>query len=125
MHLSQTEVARAKAIKTAVEASQSLINLTDFEYAQYALTTGNETIEEVCERVSRMQAFRHQYRLEDTLAEGVVLVHQMTRQHPGVYLAVSLLRACQNYLLVEDCAAFVPPKTDEEVRLSNSNQHEC
>lgn len=117
MQLLPEEKERALEIKAAVEVDQRVQNLTDYEYVQYALTTTGDALENVRERVYRMQAVREEYGITDDATQGVQLYHQMTMQHPGMFLAVDYLPQSDNFIIVLDYAAFVPPKTDEEYRI--------
>lgn len=119
MHLSPAEQARALEIKEAVEADHRLASLSDFECVQWALTTVGESTESVLERVFRMQCFRGEYKLSDTLEEGIVLFFQHTKTHPGHMLAMEYLPSSENYIAVSDYAAFYPAsiKTDEQYRI--------
>ena len=76
MRITRTERERALEIKEAVEADHRLTNLSDFEYAQYALSTGEESLERIRERVYIIQCFRDEYRLGDTIEEGILFFDQ-------------------------------------------------
>lgn len=117
MKVTTLELARARAIKAAVEANPEISprsKLSDFEYMQYALTTEGESIEQVCNRVYRQQAFKEEYKIEDTATQGIQLFHLDVLQRPGVWLAVEYLTNSENCVAVCDYAAFHPPTTDEE-----------
>ena len=119
MQLSIAEINRALEIKRAVEADDRVVPISDFSYVQYALTSGEESIECICERVYLMQCFREEYRIHDTVNEGVDLILAATVNHPGYLLAVEHLVSTQNYARILDLAAFYPSsvKTDENLRV--------
>jgi CRAL/TRIO domain len=125
MFLSHAEHALAVAIRRAVEADDRLINLTDMEYGQYALTCADESMECICERVYTMQAFRREYGILDTVDDGTHLFHEFTLQHPGVILTVDYLHSTQNYIVVRDLAAWYPKraKTLTEVRIMMGGEY--
>lgn len=120
MVLTLAEKNRALRIKAALAEDDRIDRtLTDYELVQYALVTNNETMEQVCERVYRMQEFCRQYRIDESdnpVREGAILFHQMTVEHPGFNLAVEFLPVSQNYVSVLDFAAFNPQrvKSSEE-----------
>lgn len=119
MYLSPAEEARALEIKEAVEADHRLASLSDFEYVHWALTTVGESMECVLDRVFRMQCFCGEYKLSDTLEEGIILFFQHTKAHPGHMLAMEYLPSSENYIAISDYAAFYPGsiKTDEQFRI--------
>lgn len=119
MFLSHAEYDLAVAIRLAVEGDARLTNLTDMEYVQYALTCAEETMEGILGRVYTMQAFRHEYNILDTVADGIQLFNDFTLQHPGMILTVDYLQSTQNYIVVRDLAAWYParPKTQAELRI--------
>lgn len=117
MQLTSAEVARAKEIKTAMEALPELPNLSDFEVVQFALTCPGMSLEQACDKMSRFHSFRREYRIEDTARDGVQRFHHMTLQHPGLVLALEYLPSSSNYIAVHDYAAFFPPKTEEETHV--------
>ncbi|CAB9515736.1 expressed unknown protein [Seminavis robusta] len=114
MELSHEEIDRALAIKAAVEADPSLDNLSDYEYVQYALA--HPASEErsvgtiVAEYVYAMQCFRREYRLTDSVEEGMHLFEQAAAQHPGFFLAVEYVSQSGNFIHIDDVAAFDPRK---------------
>jgi hypothetical protein len=119
MRLTQAEVERTTQIKAAVEADERCRNLSDFEYVQYCLTTRDESMESVCERVWTMQEFRMEYRIQETLDEGLELFHQFTLLQPGLLLSIDFLESTQNYMTVDDFACYFPAvlKTHENFRV--------
>ncbi|CAB9529296.1 expressed unknown protein [Seminavis robusta] len=119
MRLSQAELDRAMAIKEAFQNDERLGGIpSDFMCVQYALCTADETLEFICQRAFLMQCFMEEYRIADTIEEGIDLFHQYTIQHPGNFLAVEYLPDQQNYFVITDGAAFYPStiKTDDQWR---------
>jgi CRAL/TRIO domain len=121
MFLSHAEYDLAVAIRQAVEANEHLTNLTDMEYVQYALTvvSAQETMDSILERIYMMQAFRREYNIQDTAADGIQLFNDLTLQHPGWILTIDYVASTQNYIAIRDLAAFYPsrPKTPVELRI--------
>ncbi|CAB9506868.1 expressed unknown protein [Seminavis robusta] len=125
MALNDHEIRRAWQIKRAVEANEELQNLTDFEYAHYALGTssrqnGDEPIEQVLHRIYMMQCFREEYNVKDSLEEGIQVLHDFTIQHRGVTLSVEFLPEGRNFISVEDLAKLYPARdmaTPDQVRV--------
>ncbi|CAB9519332.1 expressed unknown protein [Seminavis robusta] len=117
MQLTVAEVDRARQVKAAVEAIPGLHSLSDFDIVQYALCAVDETMDQICHRVHCQQAFRQQYQIDDTAAQGVALFSQMTLQHPGMFLAADYLASSEGYMCIVDHAKFFPPKTDAQIRI--------
>ena len=117
MMLLTEEIVRARAIRAAAN-EHNLKALSDFEYVQYAICTPDESIEKVVERMTMMQAFREEYKIQDTVEEGVQVINQLTLDQPGMFLSIEQLAASQNYAVVLDAAAFLPARiqTPEQYR---------
>ena len=110
MNLSQEEIDRALEIKVAICSDPNLNNLTDYEYVQYALSlpASEEPISTVLEYAYAMQSFREEYRIQDTLEEGVELFREHLNQHPGFFLAVEYVPNPGNFIAIDDVVAFDP-----------------
>jgi hypothetical protein len=101
MVLTPTELARAQQIKASAQArSDTLRRLSDFDYVQYALCTDNETLEEVLQRMEKMQAFRQEYSIQDTLEDAMDLLTQTQEKHPGYVLSIDYVPTSRNFLTV-------------------------
>ena len=107
MALSQVEITRAMDIKSTAGQHPGLKALSDFEYAQYALCTTDESQEQVLWRMQAMQAFREEYHVHDTAEEGRRVIGQLTEQHPGFLLAILYLETDQSYISILDLESFV------------------
>ncbi|CAB9526069.1 expressed unknown protein [Seminavis robusta] len=120
MRLSTREVRRALAIKAAIvdsnkerreQGEDELIELTDFEYAQYALLTkGN--VEDALERIEKMQAFREEYRIQDTVEEGMEIMQALTIQQPWFVVSVDYNPTHGHFVFVYDYSKLKPAAVD-------------
>jgi CRAL/TRIO domain len=123
MLLTTQEITKARLIKAAVEWEASLKNLSDFEYVQYALTHGasteNNQIPTILEHISRMQAFKETYGIQDTVADGLACIQAAMEQHPGLFLSIHYNAEDGNTTAVEDWAAFFPGT------IATPEQHAC
>jgi CRAL/TRIO domain len=123
MKLNLVEIQRALIIKEAVEAAPHLTNMTDFEYVQYALThpttqsTGTTMpLSTILEHISRMQEFCRNHRIQETAGEGAQLVHELSLEHPGLFLSLLYVPSSGNCIAVSDLREFLPLKikTDQQ-----------
>jgi CRAL/TRIO domain len=121
MLLSAQELRMAHDIKRAVEADAELTNLTDFEYVQYALThptinDGNIPISQILQFVAKMQAFREEYDIHESVEEGEACVAELSLLLPGLFLGIHYLPSSGNCISINDWAAFYPAaiKTREQ-----------
>lgn len=117
MELTEEETEWAKAIKTAVEASNEIDNLSDFMYAQYALID-QDNVQQALRRIQHFQIFRQEYRLLDTADEGTQILHRLVGLLTNIMLSVSFNQEEGNFVLVMDIAAFREKnlKTDADYR---------
>ena len=89
--------------------------LTAFDVAQQAIAaTSEDTAEDIAERLYKLQCFRDEYRIHDTVEEGVSLIHQLMEIMPGYLLSVDFAPRYGSYIFVWDFAAFYPSKLKEE-----------
>jgi CRAL/TRIO domain len=123
MLLTSEEMERAHTIKAAVERDQTLTNLTDFEYVQWALTHGNETegndLSTVLAYLARMQTFREFHGIQDTVEEGTACVEALIRQQPGMILTHHYDPIVGNCVTFDDWRAFLPS------RIKTTQDHAC
>ncbi|CAB9526068.1 expressed unknown protein [Seminavis robusta] len=120
MHLSKREIRWALAIKAAVvdsnkakqeEGEDELIELTDFEYCQYALVTKGD-VEDALERIEKMQAFREEYQIHDTAEEGMEILRAFTIQQPWFMVSVDYNPTNGHFIAVYDYAKLKPAAVD-------------
>ena len=91
--------------------------LTDYDYAQCAITMGTQDLEVIVDRLSKLQAFRQEYKIMDSVEEGISLIYKLMELMPGYILSVDFAPRYGSYILVSDFAAFFP----ERVRNSREN----
>ena len=94
--LSGEERRLALELKAAVEADEELEPLPDLQYVQFVITFGGD-LKATLERVRGLQAFRHEYKINDTIEEGMILVSAFTREHPGCLLSFAYDDETENY----------------------------
>ncbi|CAB9531370.1 expressed unknown protein [Seminavis robusta] len=119
MEISQAELDRAMEIKAVFAQDERLREMpSDFMCVQYALCTGDESLEILCDRAYLVQCFKEEYKIANTVEEGIDLFHQYTLLQPGNFLAMEYLPDEKNYFIIVDAAAFFPSaiKTDDQVR---------
>lgn len=87
MQLSAQERQWALAVKHAVEEDLDLQNLTDLEYAQYALVSQND-VDDALRRARGLQLFRQEYGINETLDQAMELINALIIQQPGMLLSV-------------------------------------
>ena len=65
-----------------------------------------------------MQSFCDEYKIKDTLEQGVEVFSQFQNEHSGVVLCITYLASTGNFLSIHDYAAFSPGtiKTDSQMR---------
>ena len=113
--LDENELEWAYEIKDAIIAhEQELRMIPDYEIAQLAVVTlGHEDLHSVLERVFHLQCLRDEYRLHDTVEEGVDLLQRLCQdQQPGHILALDLSVDRDEYIGVFDFARIKPSAVD-------------
>ena len=88
--LTDEELHWALNIKEAVEANSDLINLTDYEYAQFAMVLKDD-LEEALHRIQGLQYFKQEYKIHDTIEEGMAILKAFHQQQPFLVLDLSHL----------------------------------
>lgn len=106
MDMNEEELQWARAVKSAIEASNELDNLSsDYLYAQYAIVErGN--VPAALDRAARMQAFREEYGVLDTLADARRHLEALVDSMPGLFLSFSFNQCDSNYAVVLDVTKF-------------------
>ena len=100
--LSDEERHWALEIKAAVEESPDLENLSDLQYVQFAISGGGGNLERSLELLRGLQAFREEYRIHDTLEEGMAMITDFTQKNPDGLLSVAYDEEKENYGLIYD-----------------------
>ena len=106
MDMNEEELQWTRAVKTAIETSDELDNLSsDYLYAQYAIVErGN--VPAALDRAARMQAFREEYGVLDTLADARRHLKGLVESMPGLFLSFSFNQGDSNYAVVLDVTKF-------------------
>lgn len=121
MHLTPQEMQRAQAIKAAVDESLTLAACTDFEYAQYALAHAgsDSSLDLILHHIERLQGFRQDYKIQDTLEDGMACINAMTLQQPGELVSIQYLPDQWRCVAFSDWKAFQPKRCTK----NNAQQH--
>lgn len=89
MHITDEERSWAMAAKQVVEESAELTNLTDMQYAEFAIATeGN--LQEALRQIQGVQLFREHYKIDNSVEQGEHLLRGLLEQQPGVLLNVDV-----------------------------------
>lgn len=111
MTLSEEARIRALEIKAEVESLGQINNLSDMDYAQFAITFGVEmSMEKIIDRIYKLQCFKSEYGLNDTVEEGSTLMRKLILSQPGYILSVDFAPKYGAYIFVFDFAAFNPTR---------------
>lgn len=111
MQLTEQECRWALAIRNVVKEDEDLEKISDMEYAHHALLArGN--VEQAVARIRGMQYFRQEYNIKDTAEEGIQLLEQFMRKHPGFVLSVDYDAAHGHFIIVYDYAKRNPSAID-------------
>lgn len=103
MELTTEERKWALDLKMAVEDSADLDNMSDFMYAQIALTDqGN--LEQALQRCQFIQAIREEFDILDTFEDARQTLSRFVRLHPGHILQSALGPKGDRYVLACDLA---------------------
>jgi CRAL/TRIO domain len=129
MTITTPELERSRKVQEAVASHKNLVDLqhrqhlkgrkaaklTAFDFAQQSIVaSGEETAEDIADRLYKLQCFRDEYRIQDTAEEGVSLINQLMEIMPGYLLSVDFAPRYGSYIFVWDFAAFYPAKVKEE-----------
>ena len=111
MQLSQDEKHFAVQVKRAVEASGELQPTTfvDADYARFALaSTGN--LQEALRCMKRMQWFRQEYSIDDSVEQGMYYLERFFRLQPGFILKLDIDPETSEGILTFDQGSLNPVK---------------
>ncbi|CAB9505365.1 expressed unknown protein [Seminavis robusta] len=110
--LTDAETRWALEIKQAVEArSDEIKALSDYEYAQYALVSRGD-VTDALRRIQGLQEFRDEYKIDDTLEQGMDLLRKFTIQQPWFVLDVEYEAPLGHFVCVYDYGVLDPSKVD-------------
>ena len=87
MSISDSERAWALQLKNAVETSPDFENLTDMEYARHALAAKGD-FKRAMTRIKGLQQFRQDYKVDDTVDQGMYYLERFMRLQPGTLLHI-------------------------------------
>lgn len=87
--ITQEERSWALNIKAAVEEAGDIQNVSDFEYVHHAFVA-RDNIGSAVERIRGLQFFREEYHINDTVEEGMELIHAFLAQQPKWLLTVDI-----------------------------------
>ena len=112
LKLSSEELRWARELKAATIAaakeSDHLKEISDFEYAHYALYTRGD-VEQALERIEMMQHFREEYKINDTPEEGMEILLRFTReQQPWFMVSIDYSSTQGHFIYVYDYARLNP-----------------
>lgn len=129
MALLEHEIQWAHTIKNAIAEAEHLLPISDFEVAQWAIVTIDEqNLDQVLERVYKLQYFREMYNFDNITAEassprdllrvwregGELLKGYIQRQQQGHLLTIDFMPSQGHYLIVWDRAAFDPSRVQSD-----------
>lgn len=115
--LTEEERQQVLALKAAIESSDHIKNVSDFDCVTLALgCDGN--LERALEAAFKLQCFRELYKIEETVEDGIRTIRGFMQQHPGLILEVCYLPTEQTYWFFLDFAQFRPAlvKSDQDFR---------
>ncbi|CAB9526716.1 expressed unknown protein [Seminavis robusta] len=113
--LTPGERQRALSIKAAIESAPFIQNRPDLEYAHLALCCSpNMSQEALLETAHKLQCFREQYGIQETVEDGVRSLRELMMQQPGHILDISYVPSEQTYHCVSDFAKLDPSKVQSE-----------
>ena len=120
MAISEQEREWALALKEHLQECD-IMPMSDMELVQYAiLEQGN--LEKAKVRIQKIQEFRKNYQIEDTVRQGVQSIKDVMEQQPGFFLHIGRCSRQEKYVQVLDFAKLDPQKvhleTDWKVTLS-------
>lgn len=119
MTITSAELETARAIQKALEECETYaLNpklWTEYDYAQQAITCTGDLSDEasknkLMQRLYLLQSFREEYKIHDTVEEGVLLIQRLMEMMPGYLLSVDFAAKYGSYIAVFDRAAFQPSK---------------
>lgn len=116
MRLYDDENDWALDIKDAIEDTPDIDNLTDFQYAQLAIVDQDD-IEMALERARKMQDFKRQYDIRDSVECGLRCMKEFVDLLPGHWLSLSSAEG--QCVLVADVSKL----TVDRIRTSSDGLH--
>lgn len=108
MELLEEELDLAVGIKELVEADPTIDNLTDFQYAQFAIVelaemdAGLVDVEKIGQRIQQLQEIKQEYKIVDTYEFGARVIQKALDLYGGHFLGFSYNFEGENYVMVVD-----------------------
>ena len=109
MTISPQERQWAMEIKQAVNESEDLKPLTDFDYVQYAMVTLGNT-QEALFRIAGMQAFREEYGIDNSVEQAVDHLDRAMQMLPGFILHLDNCPHTNEAIMVWDASVCYPQR---------------
>lgn len=120
MELTSVERNWALRLREAVEQLDDLQNLTDMEYAQYAIITQGD-IPKALTKLYGFQVFREEYGVDNSVEQAIEVLAEHFRQQPGYLLHLDVDPATNEPCVVMDNSAFYPSRT---MQLARGRHHD-
>ena len=103
MVLTAQERTWALAIKAAIESSDEIDNLPDFDYAQLALVD-NDNVQSALDRAQCLQQYKEQYSIRNSMEDGNNHWRSMVNLAPDLILSLAFFHELGCYMCVTDLA---------------------
>lgn len=109
--LTKMELERAEEIKRRVYAADNLRPVSDFECVQVALTNPRDApMDFLLERIRRLQLFKEEYRILDTVEHGMTTIAEFLNLMPGMLVTLDFDPKYFNFCVVFDYVKVLPSK---------------
>ena len=109
--ISQDEQMWATNIKAAIQSDPDIQNVPDMVYVHHALIAKSDVAAAV-RRIHGLQFFREEYRIKDTVEEGMELIRGFLKQQQGYILSVDVDVSNGHFVWVYDNAKVRPDLVD-------------
>jgi hypothetical protein len=115
--LTEEERQQALALKAAIESSDHIKSISDFDCVTVALAC-NGDLERALSVAFKLQCFREHYKIEEAVEDAIPTIRGFMHQQPGLILEVCYLPTEQTYWFFLDFAKFLPAlvKSDQDFR---------
>lgn len=107
MQLTNTERGWALALQQAVSNRPDLNEMSDLWITHYALVAGGNT-QNALHRIACMQAFQEEYKVDNSVEQGVQSLEQLMLQQPGLLLSLDVDSTTLQGLHIMDCSRLHP-----------------
>ncbi|CAB9525560.1 expressed unknown protein [Seminavis robusta] len=109
--ISSEEREWAANIKAAAEAAEDIRNVSDMEYVHQAIIAKDD-VDGALKRLRGLQDFRDEYKIKDTVEQGIELIKGFLRQQEGFLLTIDVDREKGHFVWVYDTAKIAPERCD-------------